>query len=100
RAADGDGGRKGGPKSWETTNLLHLGRALTRAARLREETRGGHVREDFPARDDARFLHHVVLSRSPTGELVTQVIDVPPENLIGLDLDQAADSRPETVDQE
>lgn len=100
RAADGDGGRKGGPKSWETTNLLHLGRALTRAARLREETRGGHVREDFPDRDDARFLHHVLLSRSAAGELVTQVVDVPPENLVGLDLDQATDPQPETVDQE
>ena len=100
RAADGDGGRKGGPKSWETTNLLHLGHALTRAALLREETRGGHVREDFPARDDARFLHHVLLSRSATGELVTRVLDVPPENLVGLDLDPAADLQPATVNQE
>ena len=100
RAADGDGGRKGGPKSWETTNLLHLGRALTRAARMREETRGGHVREDFSARDDARFLHHTLLSRSDAGELVTQLLDVPPANLVGLDLDQAVDPRTEKVDQE
>jgi L-aspartate oxidase len=45
-----------GPKSWETTNLLHLGLVLTELARRREETRGGHVRSDFPDRDDARWL--------------------------------------------
>ena len=55
----GDADRQGGPKSWETTNLVHLGRALTHAAALREETRGGHVREDFPARDDEHFAGHV-----------------------------------------
>ncbi|KGN38159.1 aspartate oxidase [Knoellia subterranea KCTC 19937] len=45
-----------GPKTWETTNLLHLGQALTELAARREETRGGHVRSDFPDRDDARWL--------------------------------------------
>ena len=82
-----DAGRKqGGPKSWETTNLLLIGRALTYAARLREETRGGHVREDFPARDDVRFLHHTMLSRSADGQLVTRVAEVPQSNLEGLGL--------------
>lgn len=45
-----------GPKTWETTNLLHLGQALTELAHRRAETRGGHVRSDFPERDDARWL--------------------------------------------
>ena len=45
-----------GPKSWETTNLLHLGQALTELAHRRSETRGGHVRSDFTERDDARWL--------------------------------------------
>ena len=49
-----DDSKKGVPKSWETTNLLHVGQALTLAAVLRE-TRGGHVREDFPERDDANL---------------------------------------------
>jgi L-aspartate oxidase len=87
RAATDDTGKQGGPKSWETTNLLHLGRALTYAAALREETRGGHVREDFPTRDDDRFLHHVHLARSPDGMLVAEVVPVPRSNLDGLDLD-------------
>jgi L-aspartate oxidase len=45
-----------GPRTWETTNLLHLGQVLTELAHRREETRGGHVRSDFPDRDDARWL--------------------------------------------
>lgn len=38
---------------WETTNVYQVARALTRAATLREETRGGHYRTDFPKPDDA-----------------------------------------------
>jgi len=38
---------------WETTNVHHVARALTCAAWLREETRGGHYRTDFPKPDDA-----------------------------------------------
>ncbi len=90
RAVTDDADKQGGPKSWETTNLLHLGRALTYAAALREETRGGHVREDFPARDDAHFLHHVHLRRAPSGKVEARVVPVPQSNLEGLDLDNTA----------
>jgi L-aspartate oxidase len=38
---------------WETTNVHQVARILTRAAALREETRGGHYRTDFPKPDDA-----------------------------------------------
>lgn len=38
---------------WETTNVHQVARALTRAAWVREETRGGHYRTDFPEPDDA-----------------------------------------------
>jgi L-aspartate oxidase len=34
---------------WEMANLLFVARALTMAAFAREETRGSHWREDFPA---------------------------------------------------
>ena len=47
-----------GPRSWESTNLLHLGIVLSSVAGRREETRGGHVRSDFPERDDDRWLRH------------------------------------------
>jgi L-aspartate oxidase len=87
KLAAADDGKTGGPKSWEATNLLHLGRALVLAASLREETRGGHVREDFPGRDDERFLHHTILRRAENGRLTATSEPVPHENLEGLDLD-------------
>ena len=62
-------GAEPGPSTWETTNLLHLGQALAYAAHRREETRGGHLRSDFPDRDDDRWLVHQVLRRSADGTL-------------------------------
>ncbi|HYN30144.1 MAG TPA: L-aspartate oxidase [Dermatophilaceae bacterium] len=53
------------PGSWETTNLLHVGQALTLLAARREETRGGHVRADFPDRDDGRWLCHQRVTVGP-----------------------------------
>ena len=38
-----------GTAEWETTNLHAFATALTWVAALREETRGGHYREDYPA---------------------------------------------------
>jgi L-aspartate oxidase len=36
-------------EAWETTNLFQLAQAIVRSALTREETRGSHWREDFPA---------------------------------------------------
>jgi L-aspartate oxidase len=58
-----------GPAAWETTNLLHLGLALSVVAHRREETRGGHVRADFPGLDDDRWLAHQVVTRVGDGRL-------------------------------
>jgi L-aspartate oxidase len=52
------GDAEAGPRTWETTNILHLGAALSLVAHRREESRGGHVRSDFPEQDDARWLCH------------------------------------------
>jgi L-aspartate oxidase len=41
-------------------NLVTVARLIARAALRRDESRGAHFREDFPARDDARWLVHVV----------------------------------------
>lgn len=62
-----------GPRTWETTNLLHLGQALSQVAHARAETRGGHVRADHPDRDDARWLTRLTTTRGHDGVLaVTQ----------------------------
>src|SRR5699024_9097770 len=70
--ADVGGPAEPGPASWETTNLLHLGQVLATAAHLREETRGGHVRTDYPHHDDEGWSTHLVQARDPgdpTGEV-------------------------------
>lgn len=57
--------------AWETTNLHAVAVTLGRHAALREETRGGHWREDFPDRDDQRFRGHCVSVVDPDGALTT-----------------------------
>src|SRR5262249_31786230 len=41
-----------------TCNFATLARLMAEAALQRQESRGGHYREDFPARDDARWRVH------------------------------------------
>ena len=40
-------------EDWETTNLITVARVLVEHARIREETRGSHWREDFPDAEQA-----------------------------------------------
>jgi L-aspartate oxidase len=47
-------------EDWRQYNLLTVARLIARAALRREESRGGHYREDFPDRDDRRWRIHVV----------------------------------------
>ncbi len=47
-----------------------------RASLAREESRGWHLREDFPARDDANFLKWIEL-RDDGGEMAVSLHDVP-----------------------
>ena len=46
---------------YEARNLQQVGTLVTRSALAREESRGGHYRSDFPARDDAHFLKHTLV---------------------------------------
>ena len=47
-----------------------------RASLVREESRGWHLREDFPERDDANFLKWIEL-RDAGGEMDISLHDVP-----------------------
>ncbi|WP_199422341.1 succinate dehydrogenase flavoprotein subunit [Actinotalea solisilvae] len=47
--------------------LLDLAEVVVVGALAREESRGGHFREDFPTRDDARFMQHTMAYARPTG---------------------------------
>jgi len=55
-----------GPEAWEATNLLSVATALTAAAARREETRGCHWREDFPA-TEPRWQVRLVQRLATTG---------------------------------
>ena len=52
---------------YELLNLLTLGRQIAKCALLREESRGVHLRDDFPEVDDTRWKRHLTL-RLPSDE--------------------------------
>jgi succinate dehydrogenase / fumarate reductase flavoprotein subunit len=47
--------------------LLDLAETLVVSARARTESRGGHFREDHPARDDKNWLRHSLAERTDSG---------------------------------
>jgi succinate dehydrogenase / fumarate reductase flavoprotein subunit len=51
----------------ETGFLLDIAQTITTSALTREESRGAHVREDFPERDDVNWLKHTLVSRTSGG---------------------------------
>ncbi|MDF2963903.1 MAG: L-aspartate oxidase [Paenibacillus sp.] len=50
-------------EDYEFANLLTCALLTTQAALIREESRGGHYREDFPEKDDLLWRKHTVFSR-------------------------------------
>jgi len=53
----------------ELTCMLDVAETMVHSAVHRTESRGAHQRTDYPARDDARFLAHSVVTRSPDGSI-------------------------------
>jgi len=49
------------PVGWELQNMLCVARLMIKAALEREETRGCHVRTDFPEQDDQHWNRHTTL---------------------------------------
>lgn len=60
---------------WETSNVLAVASVLAHVAAQREESRGGHVRADFPATDDVNWRVRQAASLDPDGAL--QVMRAP-----------------------
>jgi len=60
---------------WETTNVHQVATVLTAVADTRTESRGGHVRTDFPERDDA-WLVRVRAELDPDGRLLRTRVPV------------------------
>ena len=57
-------------------NLIGVSEAVTRSALLREESRGGHTRDDFPKTDAAWGTKNVV-TRKRDGRLVIATEPIP-----------------------
>jgi len=51
------------PEGWQLQNMLCVARVMIAAALERRETRGVHLRSDFPARDDAHWNRHISFCR-------------------------------------
>jgi succinate dehydrogenase/fumarate reductase flavoprotein subunit len=47
----------------ELEMMLSTGRAMASSALERQESRGGHVRLDFPDRDDGRWLKNIFVRK-------------------------------------
>ncbi|TAE59415.1 MAG: succinate dehydrogenase/fumarate reductase flavoprotein subunit [Nostocales cyanobacterium] len=51
----------------ELKSLMVVGNTILQSAFNRQESRGAHFREDFPNRDDGKFLKHTMAYYSPAG---------------------------------
>ena len=75
------GGREYNP-GWHTVldlpNLLTISEAITRSALERRESRGGHFRDDYPAKDPAYAGFNIVLRRGDDGEMQLSREPIPP----------------------
>ena len=54
--------------------LIDLAEVVVLGALAREESRGGHFREDFPARDDEKFMKHTMAYLRPAADGVGQQV--------------------------
>jgi succinate dehydrogenase / fumarate reductase flavoprotein subunit len=67
----------------ELGHMLDLAELITLWALNREESRGAHYREDFPERNDEKWLVHTMLRQSAEGPQIftkpVTIIKYPPE---------------------
>jgi succinate dehydrogenase / fumarate reductase flavoprotein subunit len=63
-------------EAWELGALLDCADTLVDAALARDESRGGHYREDHPLREDNRWLRHSLAYREGDGSVRLEYKDV------------------------
>ena len=62
----------------DLNNLLTVAEAITRSALERRESRGGHFRDDFPAKDKAMAGFNIVLRQGTDGHMGITRMPIPP----------------------
>jgi len=67
----------------ELDNLMAVAYATAVAALTRKESRGAHSREDFPARDDANWLKHIMYM--PSEQVVYRAVNMKPLTVEGFE---------------
>ena len=76
-----DGNREYNP-GWHTAldlgNLLTISEAITRSALERQESRGGHFRDDFPDKDPSFGTFNIVIRRGAGGAMELSRETIPP----------------------
>ena len=77
-------GREGLRDGLALRNLCQVAEMVLLSAQRREESRGSHYREDFPARDDRRWLVNLLVEKGPAGprlwERAVDLADMRPED--------------------
>ena len=67
---------------WHTAldlpNLLLVSEAITRAALLRQESRGAQFREDYPEKNSEWAKYNNVVRQGPNGEMLVEKREIPP----------------------
>ncbi len=63
-------------EAWELGALIDCADTLVAAALARDESRGGHYREDHPLRDDDHWLRHSLATREGDGSVRLDYKDV------------------------
>ena len=59
------------PEGWDLQNMLQIGTIVMEAALLREETRGGHTRTEFPERRP-EWRKHLTFQRQEDGSVTVE----------------------------
>jgi succinate dehydrogenase / fumarate reductase flavoprotein subunit len=67
---------------WHTAqdlgNLLVVSEAITRSALERQESRGGHFRQDYPGKDPAFATFNIAVQRGADGGMQVSRVPIPP----------------------
>ena len=79
-------------------NLMVTAEAVTRAAQMREESRGAHTRLDFPGEQDEGLEYNIVIKKMESGMSAEKVMRKdPPKELADIGFASLAELEENTI---